>query len=320
MFPLRSLAVVALVLSVFLGLRASPAPPDLSTPEAAVRSFVKAVSQNDAQGMNACIQTDQPNGEALAALKRAWFPRVLIKELLAETETGKSKVTIKYETSEKKSRVMLDTLYLERVGEGWKIIPQPEILREPAPSDARLPRLVSTIAAMLYSDADSEAIIRLARTKEKVYASLSNAKQIGIAILMYVQDYDETYPLSAQTYSDAILPYVKNKAIFHAPDAPEDEKISYAFNKNLEGLSLAILTDAAKTVMVYEGQNGTPLYRYEGTTVIGLADGSCRAMTEAQVKKLIWNDPFWKPQPNGASKSAAKKARTKTRKVRKRRH
>lgn len=54
----------------------------------------------------------------------------------------------------------------------------------------------------------------------------SNLKQIGVAVMMYVQDHDETYPSEQPTSSatsiwtrdtGAIYPYVKNIQIFECP-------------------------------------------------------------------------------------------------------
>lgn len=52
--------------------------------------------------------------------------------------------------------------------------------------------------------------------------AISNAKQVGLALLMYAQDYDETFPPADETIRDRLLPYVKNVAFFNDPgtDAP----------------------------------------------------------------------------------------------------
>ncbi|MBI3721736.1 MAG: hypothetical protein HY248_04210, partial [Fimbriimonas ginsengisoli] len=47
--------------------------------------------------------------------------------------------------------------------------------------------------------------------------AISNAKQIGLAIMMYIQDYDETYPPAGATINDRLSPYLKNKESFNTP-------------------------------------------------------------------------------------------------------
>src|SRR5438874_13668219 len=44
----------------------------------------------------------------------------------------------------------------------------------------------------------------------------SNLKQLGMATLMYAQDYDDRLPLR-RTWSDGIYPYVKNRDVYICP-------------------------------------------------------------------------------------------------------
>jgi prepilin-type N-terminal cleavage/methylation domain-containing protein len=70
-----------------------------------------------------------------------------------------------------------------------------------------------------------------AREKARASACLSNLKQIGAGLMMYVQDYDEAYPLNrfdmhgdachpiGWTWKEAIEPYVKSLAVYVCPAA-----------------------------------------------------------------------------------------------------
>ena len=71
-----------------------------------------------------------------------------------------------------------------------------------------------------------------AREKARAATCLSNVRQLGMAVMLYTQDYDETYPilvypnyetgrLRAFNVSDAILPHVKNRQL---PVCPTDPK------------------------------------------------------------------------------------------------
>ena len=55
--------------------------------------------------------------------------------------------------------------------------------------------IIAILAAILFP------VFAQAREKARQTACLSNQKQIGIGIMMYAQDYDETYPLSC-AYGD----------------------------------------------------------------------------------------------------------------------
>src|SRR5437899_12340722 len=69
--------------------------------------------------------------------------------------------------------------------------------------------IIAILAAILFP------VFAQAREKARQASCLSNQKQIGTAIMMYVQDYGETYPLYSTYPSeqlhwyDMINPYVK---------------------------------------------------------------------------------------------------------------
>jgi len=65
-------------------------------------------------------------------------------------------------------------------------------------------------------------------------------KQIGLGMMMYVQDYDETYPPSCYTNQDAywmdiIQPYVKSTQVFQCPSSGSTSKYdrNYGVNQNI---------------------------------------------------------------------------------------
>jgi prepilin-type N-terminal cleavage/methylation domain-containing protein len=87
--------------------------------------------------------------------------------------------------------------------------------------------IIAILAAILFP------VFAQARDKARGSACLSNMKQIGTGVYMYLQDYDETYPLnrfdmvgvccnckpSGYTWKEAINPYVKNIGIWVCPSA-----------------------------------------------------------------------------------------------------
>ncbi len=48
-------------------------------------------------------------------------------------------------------------------------------------------------------------------------ATMQNAKQIGLAVMMYAQDYDENFPLPGNGVQDAVGPYLRNPSVFENP-------------------------------------------------------------------------------------------------------
>ncbi|HLV78874.1 MAG TPA: prepilin-type N-terminal cleavage/methylation domain-containing protein [Chthonomonadaceae bacterium] len=84
--------------------------------------------------------------------------------------------------------------------------------------------IIAILAAILFP------VFAQAREKARAISCLSNTKQIGLAVQMYVQDYDETFPISiyvsnlsnltVTTLYDAMYPYIKNTQLAQCPDAP----------------------------------------------------------------------------------------------------
>ena len=89
--------------------------------------------------------------------------------------------------------------------------------------------IIAILAAILFP------VFARAREQARRTACLSNLKQIGLAIMMYVQDYDERMPIcgpmahrasycrfqSDLSLPDVIMPYVKNFDLFVCPDGDD---------------------------------------------------------------------------------------------------
>jgi prepilin-type N-terminal cleavage/methylation domain-containing protein/prepilin-type processing-associated H-X9-DG protein len=106
--------------------------------------------------------------------------------------------------------------------------------------------IIAILAAILFP------VFARAREKARQTSCLSNVKQLGLGIMMYTQDYDESFPPTYQwvspgnnwplrKWAPTILPYVKNTQIFVCPsDQPAQDNgtdavgpISYGTNVNL---------------------------------------------------------------------------------------
>jgi len=87
--------------------------------------------------------------------------------------------------------------------------------------------IIAILAAILFP------VFAQAREKARAASCMSNLKQIGLAEMQYVQDYDERYSGSYQPYPagrvyypELIFPYTKNAGIYFCPDANDTD----AFN------------------------------------------------------------------------------------------
>jgi prepilin-type N-terminal cleavage/methylation domain-containing protein len=139
--------------------------------------------------------------------------------------------------------------------------------------------IIAILAAILFP------VFAMAREEARQSTCLSNEKQLGTAILMYQQDYDErlffnastAVPSQSQTgavvpnpesvnpirWYNALLPYTRNVGILVCPsdgtptpskDASGNPTIlrSYIACRAAEGLSLAQLDDPSETIVITE--------------------------------------------------------------------
>ncbi len=78
--------------------------------------------------------------------------------------------------------------------------------------------IIAILAAILFP------VFAQAREKARQISCVSNEKQIGLAILQYAQDYDETYPMGvdngwwATTWPLTTQPYIKSIDVYRCPD------------------------------------------------------------------------------------------------------
>jgi prepilin-type N-terminal cleavage/methylation domain-containing protein/prepilin-type processing-associated H-X9-DG protein len=86
--------------------------------------------------------------------------------------------------------------------------------------------IIAILAAILFP------VFAKAREKARQTSCLSNMRQIANAAAMYVQDYDETFPMSIYLpnnnpaarvwiFYDALAPYMKNTQILQCPSEPK---------------------------------------------------------------------------------------------------
>jgi len=146
-------------------------------------------------------------------------------------------------------------------------------------------------------------VFQKVRENARRSACLSNEKQIGLAVMQYTQDNDETYPRGAINqgsgytlsfgWAGIVYPYVKSVAVFGCPDDPgsKGDKVSYAYSVSISdgpvgtpgmgdtygiGGALSRFNAPAKTVMLFEVQ-----YRNDSNVSIlnesqGILDGNSR--------------------------------------------
>ena len=90
--------------------------------------------------------------------------------------------------------------------------------------------IIAILAAILFP------VFAQAREKARAISCVSNMKQLNTAVMMYTQDYDETFPIGLDntwwmsTWVRNTQPYVKNFQVYRCPDdsTPVDAAITWA--------------------------------------------------------------------------------------------
>ncbi|MFP3902987.1 MAG: DUF1559 domain-containing protein, partial [Armatimonadota bacterium] len=123
--------------------------------------------------------------------------------------------------------------------------------------------IIAILAAILFP------VFARAREKARQTACLSNVKQLGLAMHMYIQDYDEKFPGRAATthyppwdhpwsyWYKVIEPYVKNEQLFVCP-SENKTPTSYGYSLASElgvNKSMAHVEHPATMVIITESSN-----------------------------------------------------------------
>ncbi len=75
-------------------------------------------------------------------------------------------------------------------------------------------------------------VLARARESARKASCQSNLRQIGSAIAMYIQDYDETFPKGvnspdSEVWGQPFYPYVRNANVFRCPSLPQNHAQEY---------------------------------------------------------------------------------------------
>jgi len=157
--------------------------------------------------------------------------------------------------------------------------------------------IIAILAAILFP------VFAKAREKARQASCQSNEKQLGVAIMQYAQDYDETYPLYSMSsptryWPDLVYPYMKSAQILQCPSRRGSGQIwpgpdttssncayglNYASNgSNYAGATMAQIKYPAERVIVGESYNVAKYNPFNNSTytLAGLIARSNSGTTE----------------------------------------
>jgi len=153
----------------------------------------------------------------------------------------------------------------------------------------------------------SRGIFVKAKEAAKRAATLSNAKQVALGVMIYSGDYDDVMPI-AKNEADAknlVQPYLKNDALWRSNNPNGGELI---FALNLAGIDSTQVESPADTPMIYETKSWP-----DGKRVVAFCDGHAKLVSAEDWEKLkpLLSKVYVKPLPPKLEKQKPKKAVTK---------
>ena len=156
-------------------------------------------------------------------------------------------------------------LKLMKADQIGSIEPFPDVTRE------------SYVAALAKFDAEGSPV----HSPAQATASLSNAKQLAVGLLIYMADYDDILPYvnSTATVKEVVRPYLKNDAIWKTnnPSRPGE----FRFNMALSGVNSVTIENPAAVPLVFD-----PHPFPDGRYTVAFADGHAKRVSEQEWRDL----------------------------------
>jgi len=172
-------------------------------------------------------------------------------------------------------------------GVQWLIVPgDPQkyfnspLVGLPAKADQSISGITENIATLV---AFPEKLLPVVHLRQ----SMVQLKTIGLAMMYFLQDYDERLDFDQQNFRKKLTPYLKNDLVFTAP-SDSAGTTSYDVNTNVVGLSLADFTSPSETVAFYMGHDQKLDFRYGGLSPVCFMDGHVEAVSPEEAKNLRW--------------------------------
>ena len=283
---------------------------DLSTPEAAVRSFAAAVTLHDANRALACVYKANTRTRGELVKQMQWGEKVkesysiVDVDIVIQDVPHRALVIVQYtykRADPQEARPveikMEEPLLLVRPQEDWQILSgDPHDFATPA-QGSFLQMMATKIAHPEVSEAALRCQSRAEDIASQVIYYISRKYDGKLAVKQKAQGFKVDTP-GAEKWSllkRALVPEFNANMgpnptrIFHCPaDGDNYEKESYSFNEKLDGVSVAEIAEPANTVLIYEGKDGQLNFRHDCRATVAFVDGRVELINEEQAKTLRW--------------------------------
>lgn len=267
---------------------------DLSSPTAAIQSFITASNNRNTVMMRKCVLNPTPSTKTDKFIE---FSRINLQFSVSEY----SDVTILNNTAtavlnlkligETNTLSQKELVLLKRSNSEWKIDADATVRLsfDPNKPDAELPKyMLGAMATLASGDERFLAGVESSFESRDAESCLRQLKILSLSTGMYQLDHDEVLP-PFESWFTSIKPYNSSPDTSRCPK-DYNNSFSYSMNKALDRKPLAVLDDPKTTVLIYEGKDGILDFRHQGKAGICFADPEtpCKLVTPEESKKLNW--------------------------------
>jgi len=286
---------------------------NLSTPEAAVRSFIAAYNAYDEERLSACVFQANRRNRASIVEDLEWRKKGQYKMTITDIEVelpvphyGYAAVHFDEEWLDeqgtmrkgKNKRQFLRLSHQPTVtGERWQFLANAPQQHWSSAQGAGLQMAITLIAhpevmdttALCNSDVRSLGSLARHITKLHMNGKLDFAKK-GLASPAGPDGKIPWSPLKRylKTFEEADGNLNLDSKLHCRDDGDDVTRESYAFNEKLDGAELDLIAEPANTVLVYEGKDGKLNFRHGHRAAVAFADGHVELINEEQAKTLRW--------------------------------
>jgi len=140
-----------------------------------------------------------------------------------------------------------------------------------------------------------------ARDKARQTTCLHNTRMLQTAVLLYCEDWAETYPLPDR-WCDQVSRFVPSPDLYTCPSADPSGRCDYGMNSAFRlpsgaALRIADIADPAQTVMLFESHGGwnnkggaTDVEaRHNDGANFGYTDGHAKWVARSRISTLAWD-------------------------------
>lgn len=267
-----------LLWSVVVALFLVSSPVD--TPDGAISAFISAINEGSFSKAAVHVVGGKPDTNFTQTKLILDGIKLTVSDVKLDSKGDKCKATysIRMELPNRPVNVQTESINLVKVDGEWLLVPvgQSSMSNDVLPSIAML-----TVT-------DMGGVFANAKKAAQKTACLSNIKQLGIAVMMYLADHEDKFTMNPSKLKATLYPYTKNDRIWTCPLTPK-ARAAYSLNAKLLKKNHFDIEEIHNTVMVYEGSKGQLDFKHAGYAAVAFADGSAKMVNAETAKRLRWN-------------------------------